>query len=282
MKHVFIIHSQSSSHPFIPIIKDVMKEEDYDIHLSMYPGHASDIIRGYKEPTRFYSVGGDGMVNQVMQGIVGTQHELAVIPYGTGNDFVKMLDHPKNPEAALKTMCHKKAVPVDAVKINDSYFMNSCCFGIDAVIANHVHDVIKIPFVKRESYVLGILQQVFGYKFHYVEVYSEGQLLYQGNVTICTFMNGGYYGGGFKIAPDASLTDGMLDVVIVDQINKATMLYPIFLILRKKIHKHKKAQTFKVRAVDIKTRVSANVDGDEMSARDYHLEVLPKGINIVI
>ena len=94
MRHIFLlkpVDDDYDHHPFIETIREVMQGYDYDIFMSTYPDHAKKIIKHYKEPTRFYSVGGDGMLNQVIQGLVGTPHELVVIPYGTGNDFFKMI-----------------------------------------------------------------------------------------------------------------------------------------------------------------------------------------------
>lgn len=148
MRHIFLlkpVDDDYDHHPFIETIREVMQGYDYDIFMSTYPDHAKKIIKHYKEPTRFYSVGGDGMLNQVIQGLVGTPHELVVIPYGTGNDFFKMISKNNDSKEVLKASLKGKTIPIDTVLMNNRYFINNACFGCDSVIANHVHDDVKIP-----------------------------------------------------------------------------------------------------------------------------------------
>ena len=82
MKHIFLLKTPE----FIPVIHEVMKGYDYVIRVSQYSHHVDKIIREYKDPARFYSIGGDGFFNQVIQNLVNTEHEVVVIPKGTGND----------------------------------------------------------------------------------------------------------------------------------------------------------------------------------------------------
>ena len=99
MKHVFLIKPlEKDIHPFVSTIKSIMKGKDYDIHFSRFDGHVSEIIAQYEEKARFYSVGGDGFLNQVIQSLIYTTHELVVIPYGTGNDFSRLINISKDPE----------------------------------------------------------------------------------------------------------------------------------------------------------------------------------------
>lgn len=281
MHHVFIIPSPLADHPFIEVIKEVMVNESYEILLSLYPGHAALLIARYKEPVRFYSVGGDGMINQVMQAIVNTPHELAVIPHGTGNDFIKMLDLPSNPKEVLTTLVHRQAHQIDAVRINDRYYINSACFGIDALIANHVHDHINIPFVKSQhGYVVGIIRQIFGYRPYHLRLSSPEGVLYEGGIMLGAIMNGAYYGGGFMVAPTADLTDGLLEVVIIPEMKKRKILYPLYLLVRHRLSDYKKTLTFQGSVFDVEA-VTCNLDGDEMDASSYHLEVIPKSIKVV-
>ena len=285
MKHVFILYSsKKKDHPFIPVIHDVMKGIDYDIHVSQYIGHASDIIDSYKEPTRFYSVGGDGMVNQVMQKIVNTDHQLVVIPFGTGNDFARVVYKKRKARDILERSLYKKGHLVDVLQINDRYAMNSICFGIDATIANTVHEKGMFKFVPdRYSYVLGILRRIREYDFPRIKIIAKDkdEAVYDDAMSICAMMNGRFYGGGFGIAPQAEIIDGMMDVIVLGKIKKITFPKYVALILRKKLSLHPDVLSMKVKELTVYTDVSANIDGDEMHADDYHIKVLPAALYLV-
>jgi len=92
MKHIFILNGNIKSHPFEVIIHKVMKDYDYQIIYTKQKGDAIDISKQFSnQKNRIYSVGGDGMLNEVIQGLVHTDNELVVIPLGTGNDFHRYL-----------------------------------------------------------------------------------------------------------------------------------------------------------------------------------------------
>ncbi|MBO6046378.1 MAG: hypothetical protein J6P61_01365 [Erysipelotrichaceae bacterium] len=283
MKHVFILyHHKKSSHPFIPVIHQVMKGMDYDICISEYIDHASEIVERYEEPTRFYSVGGDGMVNQVMQKIVGTEHQLVVLPYGSGNDFTRIIYKKRNPRKILERSLYKKGKLVDVLKINDRYAMNSICFGIDASIANAVHDESQFKFVpSRYTYAIGILQRIRSYNFPNAKIVVKNDVVYDGPISVCAMMNGRCYGGGFYVTPQAEIDDGMMDFTVLPKIKKKTFPKYVALILKKKLSSHPDVLTMKVKEMKVYTEVSANIDGDEMHADEYHIKVVPAALYLV-
>lgn len=286
MRHIFLlkpVDDDYDHHPFIETIREVMQGYDYDIFMSTYPDHAKKIIKHYKEPTRFYSVGGDGMLNQVIQGLVGTPHELVVIPYETGNDFFKMISKNNNSKEVLKASLKGKTIPIDTVLMNNRYFINNACFGCDSVIANHVHDDVKIPkMFKGHQYEYSILRNFVQYPFYHIKMTSHGTLLYEGPVTLCACANAKYYGGAYKIAPHASLDDGLMNIVILDQIKKGLIPLYIKKIVSETLDQDKHAHVFTVDEVDVESQYPCNLDGEEVKASHYHLEVKKNSLNLVV
>lgn len=286
MKNIFLlkpVNGDLEHHPFIETIRKVMQGYDYDIFMSHYPHHVEKIIKHYKEKTRFYSVGGDGMLNQVIQGLVGTEHELVVIPYGTGNDFYKMISDQKDPEEVLKASLKGKSKTIDTVLLNDTYYINNACFGCDSVIANHVHDDVKVPkLFEGHQYEYSILRNFIDYPFYEVKISSHGELLYSGQVTLCACANAMYYGGAYKIAPKASLQDGLLDIVILDKINKALIPLYIKKVVDETLAKDKHAHVFQCDEVDIESKYPCNMDGEVITADAYHLKVIKNSLNLVV
>ena len=252
-----------------------MKGKDYDIHFSRYEGHVNEIISHYEEKVRFYSVGGDGFLNQVIQSLIYTTHELVVIPYGTGNDFSRLINISTDPEEILKSSLNREPIKSDVMKMNERYVMNTACFGLDALIANTVHD-------HRGGYVRSLLRNISKYPFYEVKLENEEGILYEGQVTLCAICNGRYYGGGFCIAPEAFVNDGYMDIIILPKINKWKAPYYISKILRKSIHKYKKTFVTKVKTCTIYTEGISNIDGEQYEGNILRLKVVPQAINIVL
>ena len=283
MKHIFLMNHTKRHHDFETIIKDVMKDQDYELIYTNSMLDTQNYMKQYSGQARFYAVGGDGTVSGIIQPLVHTEHELVVIPLGTGNDFCRMLTKEKNPKTILMNSLTKKAQKIDVVQLNDIYYINSTCFGVDSVIANHVHDTPNIPLVPdSKSYIVSIMQNVFRYHFDKVTFISEGKCLYQGQVTLCTLNNGQYYGGGFQITPQANLQDGYMDVCIVDKVPKAKIPYLLSFLMRHVLERRKEVHYFKVKAAQIICENDSNVDGEEYKSKEYHFQVVPTSLNLVI
>ena len=283
MKHVFIMNDTKKNHDFEPSIHEVLKDYDYQIIYTHSPAEVTKHIKKFEEPTRFYSVGGDGSINSVMQGLVNTDHQLSVIPLGTGNDFVRMMHDESDPVKCLKKSLNGTIERIDTIQVNDRYFVNTACFGVDSIIANHVHDTPNIPLVPQsKSYIVGILQHVFKYDYAPIAIYENGKELFNGPATLCTLNNGRFYGGGFEITPDADYKDGYMNIVVVDKVPKAKIPYLFTYVISKNLHKRKEAHFFKVKEATLITNNPGNLDGDELNIYNrYEFKVLPQSLNLV-
>lgn len=280
MKHVFILNGMLKKHPFEKVIHEVMKDHDYQIIYTKYDDHGMEISKQFSDKDyRIYSVGGDGMLNQVIQGLVNSHNELVVIPYGTGNDFQRCLNQEKDCKKILERSLMMKSRKVDAALINDRYYINSACFGLDSIIANNVHTGVNIPFMPK--YIIGILKNVLQYRSRQVKIYDQEQLLFEGPMILCTINNGQYYGGGFRIIPHASIIDGMLDVCVVDALPRWKIPYMLSLLVRNKLEHRKEVHYFSLKHVSIECSYSCNLDGDEVKYLRYDIQVIPSSINIV-
>lgn len=283
MKHVFLIKpspDQSKSDSLTKNIARVMEGRDYEIFFSEYKDHVKEIVKNYPEKTRFYSVGGDGFFNQVIQNLVHTDHEVVCLPFGTGNDFSRAIHRHMSPEAILKATLDRPAIPIDTILVNDErYCVNVGCFGLDALIANTVHDV-KTP--KSAAYVASILRNISRYKFAKVKVMGKNGLLFNDQVTLCAFCNSRFYGGGFQISPKSKINDGLIDMVILPKVNRLFAPYYIYKILRKNLNSCKDVVVKQVKECVITTPATMNLDGEKKEAAKYHLVVQPKSLNLVI
>lgn len=282
MKHIFMMNHTKKHHDFEKDIHDVMKVYDYEIVYTTSMADTIHYIRTYSNVGRFYSVGGDGTLSGIIQAMIYKEHELVVIPLGTGNDFSRTLTDEKNPRKVLLYSLNKQAKKTDTILINDRYYINSACFGVDSVIANHVHDTPDIPLIPdSKSYLVSIMQNIFRYQFDNIKIISEGKCLFEGRVTLCTFNNGQYYGGGLRITPQASIYDGYIDVCVVDKIRKGKIPFMFGLLLAQKINDRPEVHYFKVKQASVYTNQIANIDGEEYQSQDYDMRIVPSSLLLV-
>lgn len=276
MKHIFIINSYTikDNDKIINKIKDYCKNNniDYVIEINSVNNETEVILEKYKNSKNIiYAVGGDGMINRVLNNIVNTENILSIIPYGTGNDLYKY----------IKEKINSEFNKIDIVKINDRYFINTACFGIDADVANN-KDLIKSKLIpKKQRYNISVINSYFKYKNRKLEIKVNTEKL-NGLYTTVAVCNGKYYGNGFMIAPLSEINDGLLDIYIAEDLSKIKMLN---LILKLKSGKHENSKDIrKIRtnriSIKSKDKIKCNIDGEILEDKLFNIELIDKGIEL--
>ena len=166
--------------------------------------------------THFIIYGGDGTLNEVVNGIMNAganqQARISIVPVGTGNDFIK-------------NFTEHGEYTVDVIKYNDRYSVNIINFGFDCNAVEEMMKLKKLPFIFGSlAYVLGVfitLMKPLGKKISlkFTDTNNNEQQ-YNGEFLLAAIANGSYYGGGFNAAPLASLTDGLLDIMVINKISR--------------------------------------------------------------
>lgn len=276
MKNVFIINSYTikDNNKIINKIKEycINNNIDYVIEINSLNNETEVILDKYKNSKNIiYAVGGDGMINRVLNNIVNSKNILSIIPYGTGNDLYKY----------MKEKINKEFNKIDIVKINDRYFINTACFGIDADVANN-KDLIKSKLIpKKQRYNISVINSYFRYKNRELEIDINNEKL-DGLYTTVAVCNGKYYGNGFIIAPLSEINDGLLDIYIAENLSKIRMLN---LILKLKKGKHetspyiRKIRTKKIN-IKSKDKIKCNIDGEILEDNIFNIEIINKGIEL--
>ena len=170
-------------------------------------------------PVRLYACGGDGTLNEILQGAAGhPQVELACLPLGSGNDFVRNFACPIERFRDVKAQIRGEAQSLDVILTDRGYCAAICSAGLDAQVAYGIPKFRRIPLCGGTmAYKLSILQQLLGPLGRRLVLEIDGQRMEQ-DCLMAAVCNGSTYGGGFYAAPQASLTDGLLDVVVVRRI----------------------------------------------------------------
>lgn len=276
MKYIFIINSlagRGKDKKILTNIKNICKQKniEYEIKYITKEKDGADIAGEYKnEENIIYVVGGDGTITRTLEGIVGTKNKLAIIPAGSGNDTYRTI---KN--------LPKGNTSIDLAKINQTYFINVACTGIDAEVANNVDILKTIKIPSSQIYNASIIYTFVKYKTKRVKIRTNIKNIDE-KYTILSICNGEYYGGGFNIAPKAELTDGLLDIYYVEKMSKIRMI-PLILKLKKGQHEGKrKIHKFRTNhiEIDFEKDITFNVDGEKLTNNQFIIDVLPKAITI--
>lgn len=174
------------------------------------------------------AVGGDGTLFEVVNGMIEQALPLYLVPCGTGNDFARALGLSKDPLAALESQLSGHAQPVDLCLINDAAFLNVSGTGFDVEVLRQT-ERFKQRLRGLLPYLLGVFAALRRYQPIEVDVELDGQRTRR-RLTILAVANGQYIGGGMRVAPFASPTDGLFDVMMVDAVPrwKIALLLPLF------------------------------------------------------
>jgi YegS/Rv2252/BmrU family lipid kinase len=189
----------------------------YKIFQTEYGGHAKDLaIQLVNEGIQnIVAVGGDGTVNEIIQVLAKKNITLGIIPTGSGNGLARHCKIPLKMNEAVALLKTGKRTLIDLGKINDVYFISNAGVGFDAVVCNAIKQT-KSRGLK--MYVRKVIQHYFRYKADTYTIHIDGREFKQ-KAFFMNVANGKEFGYGFEIAPNATLQDGMLDMIIVKSIN---------------------------------------------------------------
>ena len=229
MTHLFIINpaagSRNRTADYSEVIHKLCRERglDYDIRVSTAPGECRRFAREAAETGkeyRLYACGGDGTLNEVVQGAAGCANvAVTVFSGGSGNDFVKIFDDPQA-FFSLERLLDAEEVTFDLIRCNDEISLNICSVGLDARIGTDVSHYKRLPLLHGfRAYAVSTVANLFkGISEHYV-VEVNGERI-DGQHTFICVCNGRFYGGGFNPVPEADPTDGLMDVLLVKKVTR--------------------------------------------------------------
>lgn len=243
MKHIFIVNPAAGKRApavnLIPHIREVCAKHGLcsEIVETTAPGDATvqaqKAIAASDETVRLYACGGDGTLQEVLTAIEpGSATELAHIPCGSGNDFVRMLGGAA-PYLDLEDMVTAKAYPMDGIlctygegKVCRS--LNMAATGMDGDVGYYMANFKRWPLVSGSmAYHLALVKVFFsrlGCKLTAKMETTEGPLTLAGEYLITLCANGQFYGGGYHGAPTACPDDGLLDFVMVENLPRSRIL----------------------------------------------------------
>lgn len=230
MTHIFIVNTVAGEHSCLEEVKKAIANESEAIDYELFtPNSAKDNVSQIKEyleahpdeEVRFYACGGDGTLNKVASGIYGYPNaSLAVLAYGSGNDYIKYyadLKAFRNVENAM----HGTEKRVDIMQVNGRFAINATHFGLDSVVAKVMHKIRRYPIIGgKMCYPIAVLRAFLTGMRTKCTVYADGEKLNDGKICLCTIANGKYVGGSYKCAPNSLNDDGLLEVCLIKPISR--------------------------------------------------------------
>lgn len=243
MKYLFVINPISGKgrgKDSIPIIEYYLKSKciDYKFLITQYPKNATEYLRNScQEFNIIVSVGGDGTLNEVVNGIPDNYFDkvtLGVLQIGTGNDFSKNIISSKNIVENLASICQINKFSfrnidlgtieytnVNSDEISTHKFINGAGIGFDAYVGALTQRNKVLRGIS--AYLVSVIKALFNYKMINVEL-KFNNVEITGNKLMITFGNGISHGGGFYLTPNAKIDDGILDISVFEEIKRKRLL----------------------------------------------------------
>ncbi len=281
-----------------PQIKQLLKKIGlrFEHDLTEAPGHAIELARtavgkGYKF---IVSVGGDGTINEVVNGIYDTGSikdvALGIIGTGTGGDYIRTIGVSRNYQQSCERLLHPDKITVDLGMVEHNVngqmkrriFTNFAGMGFDAEVVKATTKKFK-SLGSVPSYLMGLLTTLICYRNREITLKIDGK---EEHRKICTIImsNGKYGGGSMFIAPQADIKDGLFDVVIIGDVSKPDLLASLPRIYRGTHLTHPKVTLKRGRVVEIQSKSIAalQADGELLGEVPARFSVLPSALTLLI
>ena len=269
----------------VRLIPAYMDAQRFDVRIlyTQFKGHAARIARqAVDEGVQVVvAVGGDGTVNEVARCLIHTQTALGIIPCGSGNGLARHLFIPMNPEGALQVLSTCSIEALDYGMINDTPFFCTCGIGFDAFVSS--------MFAKSErrgllTYIENTLREGLRYKPDTYEIEIDGEKQhYKAFLIACA--NASQYGNNVYIAPRASMSDGLMDVTIMEPFTMLEAPQIAIQLFNKTIDQNSRIRTFRCKSLRIHRSQPGVIhfDGDpKEEGTDISVSLEPKGIRMVV
>ena len=257
-----------------------LTEAGYKVVCTEYAGHAEKLAREAVDSV-IVAVGGDGTVNEVARGLVGTGKTLGIIPCGSGDGLARHLGISHNLSKALRTVTSGKVSPLDAGTIDGKLFFSVCGVGFDAVVSERF---AKCGRRGLTSYISEGLKTWTVYAPEKYSIVIDGEKI-EHEALFITIGNSNQWGNGAKITPLADSSDGILDITVVDGFKAVELPWLAGRLMTGSAHKSSRVHTYRGQSITI-TRPSdgpAHADGDWFSAeKAIEIKVMPHALNVLV
>lgn len=285
---VFIVNPISGTHNKKAIVKLINKMVDssafnYSIVYTQYAGHANEIAAAAvrEQKSIVVAIGGDGTINEIGKALIHTETALGIIPCGSGNGLARHLHIPLDAKGALEIILAGYTEMIDYGKIDNRPFFCTCGVGFDAFVSKKFADSGKRGLL---SYIENTLNEGLSYQPETYEIENAtGTTKCKAFLIACA--NASQYGNNAYIAPRASLTDGQMDITVLQPFGVLDIPSLAFQLFNKTIDQNSNIKTMQEKKITIR-RANEGVfhfDGDPiMGGKELEIEIVSKGLKVVV
>ena len=266
------------------LLKENLNQDlfDYTVRYTEHIHHGTELAREAADQGYdcIVAVGGDGSVNDVAQGIKDSGVTMGIIPCGSGNGLARTLKIPLKPALAIRTLNQMNELAIDSIVINDRWLsVNAAGVGFDAYIARLMHAAKTRGFA---AYANLVLREYASYKSNTYRMTIDDRTI-ERSAWFIAVANGRQYGYNFAVAPKAQLTDGLIDISIIDKIPLDHIPITAPLAFMNLLDHSQHAEMFRGKEIIIEGNVHkwVNIDGEgENLGKELHFVNHPQSVKI--
>ncbi len=275
----------------------LQKGVETDIFYSEYSGHSSVLVqqaieKGYR---KIISMGGDGTLNEVVNGIFNqliasiNEITIAVIPVGTGNDWCKTFNIPKDYKQAVDVIVREKVIRHDiGVAENENnkkrYFINIAGLGYDGFVTEKISKMKQSGSGGKLFYLLWITWYLFQYKNTKIRFKIDGKEFPEEEIFTLSVCNCRFNGDGMMQAPSALPDDGMLNITVMKKISPFKSIISLPKMKDGTFVKMKEAALYTGKTVEVTSspQVITETDGELIGETPVRFSIIPNALNVII
>ena len=296
MRFVFVVNPKAgdgqAKKTILSAIESLPEKDACEIYETKAVGDGIQFVQNYvkehpQEEVRFIACGGDGTINEVMNGAAG--HEAVSVtcyPCGSGNDFVKVFGG-KEVMSDIPALLRAEAKPIDLLRVGDRFSNNVVNFGFDTTVAMTVNESRdKKGTSSKSAYTKGIVKALFTSMKNSFTVIADGKVLNpEGKALLCTVANGQYVGGSFKCAPRAKVDDGLMEVCLIKPISRIRFVQILGTYTNGQHLDDPKLKDIVAYAQAKKVEVKGpegfaySLDGEIIHEKEFTIEIVPGAVN---
>ncbi len=267
-----------------PVIQDNLDHDlfDYSVCYTEHIHHGTELAREAADSGYdcVVAVGGDGSVNDVAQGLKDTGVHMGIIPCGSGNGLARTLKIPLRPTLAVQTLNKLHSQTIDSIVVNDRHLsVNASGVGFDAHIARLLKAVKKRGF---QAYSSIFFREYASYESNNYRLTIDGRTLSR-KAWFIAIANGSQYGYNLTVAPKAKLTDGLLDISIIDKVPIDHLAITAPMAFMNLLDHSQHVEMFRAKEIHIEGNRDkwVNIDGEGENLGDnLHFVVHPQSVKI--
>jgi diacylglycerol kinase (ATP) len=253
--------------------------------LSEFPGHLAQAA-GEARDSLLVVIGGDGTVNEVVNGVAETDAEVAVLPSGTGQDFGRTHGIPSRFDDAVRVALGGETRTIDLGRVHledgtSRFFANVGSAGMSGAVARRANAMTKVLGGKA-TFFYALTREFLAWQNTHVVVELDGGVRREGPMHDVIVANGRWHGGGMKLAPEAQQDDGLFDVVLIGDVTKLDFLSTAPKLYSGRYLSHSKVELLRsaTAAVSAAEPLPLEVDGEPIGTTPARFEVVRSALRL--